>query len=127
MPGIRPLAQRSGVRHAQHLFIVLVQLDQLAMTRDQFMLALKAENVGTGTHFISMHLQPYYREAFGMRPEDLPVAAQVSEQLVSLPLFPKMTVSDVQDVIKAIRKIVSAYAVKTKAVAREVREAVTVS
>ena len=126
LPGIKPLAQRTGVRHAQHLYIVLVQLDRLSITRDQFMLALKAENIGTGTHFISMHLQPYYREAFGMRPEDFPVAAQASARLVSLPLFPKMTVSDVQDVIKAVRKIVTSYARKTKAVGQEVREPVAV-
>ena len=73
-----------------------------------------------------MHLQPYYREAFGMRPEDFPVAARASERLVSLPLFPKMTVSDVQDVIKAVRKIVTSYARKTKAVGQEVREPVAV-
>src|SRR5438876_4245088 len=119
LPGIKPLARRSGVRHAQHLYIVLVQLDRHSITRDQFMLALKAENIGTGTHFISMHLQPYYREEFGMRPEDFPVAAQASERLVSLPLFPKMTVSNVQVVSKAVSRIVTSYALKTKAETQE--------
>ncbi len=124
LPAVQPLAQRRGIRHAYHLFIILLQLDQLTISRDQFMLALKAENIGTGTHFVSMHLQPFYREALGMRPEDLPVARQVSEQLVSLPLFPKMTVSDVQDVIRAVRKVVTTYSLKPTKVQREVPEPV---
>jgi dTDP-4-amino-4,6-dideoxygalactose transaminase/nucleoside-diphosphate-sugar epimerase len=119
LPGIKPLARRSGIRHAHHLFIVLLQPEQFTINRDQFMLALKAENIGTGVHFVSMHLQPYYRKAFGMRPEDLPVARRVSEQLISLPLYPKMTRSDLQDVIKAVRKIVSAYSRTSKSVAKE--------
>ncbi|PYV19689.1 MAG: UDP-4-amino-4,6-dideoxy-N-acetyl-beta-L-altrosamine transaminase [Acidobacteria bacterium] len=124
LPAIQPLAQRSGIRHAHHLFIVLLQLDQLTIDRDQFMMALKAENIGTGTHFVSMHLQPFYRKEFGIQPQDFPVARQVSEQLVSLPLYPKMTVSDVQDVVQAVRKVVTAYSVKSKAARREVPETV---
>jgi len=119
LAAIRPLATRSGIRHAHHLYIILVQLEQLTIDRDQFMMALKAENIGTGVHFISLHLQPYYQKEFGMRPEDLPVAHRVSEQLISLPLFPKMSISDVQDVIKAVRKVACAYGRKAGAVMPE--------
>ncbi len=109
LPAIRPLARRPDIRHAHHLYIILLQLDHLRIDRDQFLLALKAENIGTGVHFISMHLQPYYRQTFGMKPADFPVAADVSRRIVSLPLYPKMTKADVFDVIKAVRKVVQAY------------------
>lgn len=106
---LRPLARRPGIRHAEHLYIVLLDLERLDITRDQFMLALKAENIGVGVHFISMHLQPYYREVRQMRDSDLPVAWDVSQRLLSLPLYPKMTKADLEDVIQAIRKIVKAH------------------
>lgn len=119
LSAITPLAQRPGIRHAHHLFIILLQLDQFSISRDQFMLALKAENIGTGTHFISMHLQPYYRENFRMRPESFPVARQVSDQMVSLPLCPRMTASDVEDVIRAVRKLAQSYGIKRETAPQE--------
>jgi len=122
LPAIRPLAMRSGIRHAHHLYIILLQLDELSINRDQFMMALKAENIGTGVHFISLHRQPYYQQEFGMRPEDLPVANRISDQQISLTLFTKMSITDVQDVIKAVRKVASAYSRRAGAIASQVRE-----
>jgi len=109
LPAIQPLAQLPGRHSAHHLYIVLIRPEYCSITRDQFMLALKAENIGTGVHFISMHLQPYYRDNWQMRPQDFPVAASVSEKLVSLPLYPKMSNDDLRDVIRAVRKICLAY------------------
>lgn len=106
---LRPLAHRAGIRHAHHLFVVLLDLERLSVTRDEFILALKAENIGTGTHFISMHLQPYYRTVHHLRALDLPVAYDVSQRLVSLPLYPRMSKADVHDVIKAVRKVAKTY------------------
>ncbi|MSP61804.1 MAG: aminotransferase class I/II-fold pyridoxal phosphate-dependent enzyme [Myxococcales bacterium] len=105
IPGVRPLALRPGRRHAHHLYVVRLDVERIGMTRDGFVQALKAENIGTGVHFISMHLQPYYRDVQGLRPEALPVARRVSERIVSLPLYPAMTAGDVQDVITAVRKV----------------------
>src|SRR5438477_9990448 len=59
LPAIKALAERSGIRHAHHLFIILLQLDQPSIDRDRFMLALTPENIRTGTHSISMHWQPF--------------------------------------------------------------------
>jgi dTDP-4-amino-4,6-dideoxygalactose transaminase/nucleoside-diphosphate-sugar epimerase len=109
MPAIRPLASRPGMRSAHHLYIVRIQPEYLSITRDELMLALRAERIGTGVHFVSMHLQPYYRDHWGMKPEDLPIAAGVSQQLLSLPLYPKMTTADVGDVIHAVQKLVQSY------------------
>jgi len=111
---LRPLARRLGIRHAHHLYIVLLELERLGITRDEFLLALKAENIGIGVHFISLHLHPYYQEVQHMQPQDLPVAYDVSQRLLSLPLYPKMTVADVNQVIQAVRKIAAAYATQAK-------------
>ncbi|MEI5102865.1 bifunctional SDR family oxidoreductase/aminotransferase class I/II-fold pyridoxal phosphate-dependent enzyme [Streptomyces sp. PmtG] len=101
---LRPLATRPGTHHVHHLYVLELRTDLLTITRDEFMAALKAEGIGTGVHFVSMHLQPYYREELRVHPDDLPVARDMSERIVSLPLFPKMTPADVESVITAVRK-----------------------
>lgn len=77
-------------RHAWHLYTPLLN-EEAGMTRDEFMSAMKEKNIGTGLHYRSVHLYPYYREQFGFAPGDFPCAEEVSERIVSLPLFPTMT------------------------------------
>ena len=104
---IRPLKDPAGYEfeHAWHLFVVRV--DSPKLTRDEFMAALKAENIGTGLHFRCAHLQKYYREAMGFRPGMLPATEYNSDHICSLPLFPDMTPEDVDDVVAAIRKVLA--------------------
>lgn len=106
---LRPLAHRGFGTHAHHLYVVVLDLDALTITRDEFLLALREEGVGTGVHFTSLHLQPYYRDRRGMAPDALPVAADLSRRIASLPLYPRMTRQDVEDVVAAVRKVVLAY------------------
>jgi dTDP-4-amino-4,6-dideoxygalactose transaminase len=106
VPAIQRLSRRSYGRHVNHLYIVLLDRRHTDIERDDFIQALRSEGIGTGVHFVSMHLQPYYRETFGYRPDSFPVAADVSERIVSLPLYPAMSDRDVDDVIRAVRKIV---------------------
>lgn len=89
-----------------HLYIIKLRLEQLRITRDAFMKALQAERIGTGLHYRSLHLQPYYRETFKLRPNDYPHASQISERIVSLPIYPKMSFDDVQSVIRAVKKVI---------------------
>jgi dTDP-4-amino-4,6-dideoxygalactose transaminase len=74
------------------------------------MTALGRENIGTGVHYISIHQHPYYRERFGFRDGDFPHAADVSRRTLSLPLTPKLTDSDVEDVVRAVRRVAEYYA-----------------
>ena len=60
-----------------------------------------------GVHYIGVHLHPYYREQFGFLPEDFPNATWISERTVSIPLSPKLTEADVEDVIGAVKVAVS--------------------
>ncbi len=113
LPAIETLRRTETGRHAWHLFVILLNLDKLSITRDEFMEALRQENIGTGIHFRSLHIQPYYAKTYKLKREDLPHAAAVSDRLLSLPLYPKMTEQDVLDVIEAVRKIVAHYGVST--------------
>lgn len=101
-----PLAEPSyRIKHAWHLFIVRLDIDKAKMSRDEFMEALKKRNIGTGLHFRAVHLQKYYVEMMGMRRGMLPDTEWNSDRICSLPLFPDMTMHDVDDVIDTIKEV----------------------
>lgn len=92
--------------HAYHLYAIRLNLERLTIDRAQFIEELKALNIGTSVHFIPVHLHPYYRQTFGYRPGDFPIAERLYERVISLPIFPKMTENDVADVVEAVKTVV---------------------
>ncbi|KTB87833.1 UDP-4-amino-4-deoxy-L-arabinose aminotransferase [Pseudomonas syringae] len=101
---VQPLAlPRYAQQHAWHLFILRIDPERCGLDRDAFMKALQAQNIGTGIHFIATHLHSYYRKRF---PEvHLPDTEWNSSRLCSIPLFPDMTLDDVERVVSAIESI----------------------
>lgn len=95
---------------AWHLYPVRLKLDSLKVSRAEIFQALRAENLGVNVHYIPVHLHPYYRDRFGYKPGDYPLAESAYERLVSLPIFHGMTDRDVEDVISALRKVMAEYA-----------------
>ena len=71
---------------------------------------MRAENIGVNVHYIPVHLHPYYRERFGRRDGDYPVAEGAYQSLISLPMFHAMTDQDVDQVVEAVGKILRHYA-----------------
>ncbi len=94
-----------GIRHAHHLFTVLINTSKTKIIRDQFLNEMTKRNIGTGVHFRALHLQRYYRERFGHKEGDLPNAEWVGERTVSIPFSAKLSDQDVTDVIEAIKDI----------------------
>jgi len=94
-------------RHAWHLFIVRLDTDRAGPSRDDFMAGLKQRNIGTGLHFRAGHLQKYYRESMDMHRGMLPNTEWNSDRICSLPLFPDMTFEDVDDVVDAIKEVLT--------------------
>ncbi len=95
------------VEHAWHLYVLRLRLDRLTISRDQFIQELRARGIGTSVHFIPLHLHPYYRETYGYRPEDFPVAYDAYRRMISLPLHPRMTDADVDRVVRAVTEVVA--------------------
>lgn len=95
-----------GVRHAWHLFIIRLELEQLAIDRNRFIEELSAAGIGTSVHFIPLHLQPYYARACGCRRGDFPNAERTYARSISLPIYPAMRPADVDRVAGAVRRIV---------------------
>jgi dTDP-4-amino-4,6-dideoxygalactose transaminase len=100
---------KQDVQHAWHLYIIQLNLEQLRIGRNEFIELLKKENIGTSVHFIPLHLHPYYRDTFGYRPEDFPIASAVFQRIISLPIYPKLTETDAQHVIETVRTLVKTH------------------
>lgn len=109
LPEVRPLAVRPEVEHARHIYPVRLALEQLTIDRARFIEALRAENIGTTVNFIPVHLHPYYRETSRASSGGFPVADDSYPRLVTLPLHPRMTDGDVDDVARAVHKLVARY------------------
>jgi perosamine synthetase len=97
------------VRHAWHIFPVLLGLEQLRADRDTILAALRAENIGATVHYVPAYWHPYY-QALGYRRGLCPRAEDAYARLLTLPLFPAMTDHDVEDVVAALRKVLAYYA-----------------
>lgn len=105
LPVVTPAPADENTVHAMHLYTLLVDSDKLEMTRDQVVEKLHRQNIGTGVHYTALHLHPYYKESYGYKRGDFPNAEYVSDRTFSLPISAKLTDRDVEDVIKALRKV----------------------
>jgi perosamine synthetase len=109
IPGVIPPAVRVDVNPAWHLYPIRLELEKLTADRAQIFSALRAENIGVNVHYIPVHLHPYYRERFGYKSGEFPVAEDAYARLISLPMFHAMSDRDVADVIEAVRKVLGHY------------------
>lgn len=110
LPGIRVPYVRCDVDPAWHLYPIRIDSTCVKATRSEIFRALRAENIGVNVHYIPVHLHPYYREKFGYRGGEFPIAEAAYEQSISLPMFHGMTDADIEDVISAVSKVVEHYA-----------------
>ena len=111
MPGVclQPRPTDGETRHALHLYVLILDLAQFSVTRNEIVNALLAENIGAALHYRALHTHPYYCETYGYAPEDYSIAYTVGESIMSLPLTPCMTEADLQDVIEGVSKVLTAY------------------
>ena len=104
-PTIRPEALP-----AWHLYPIRLDLPQLRAGRAEIFKALRAEGIGVNVHYVPVHLFKYYRQRYGYKGGEFPIAEAAYERLISLPMHHGMTDQDVQDVIEAVSKVVQFYA-----------------
>ena len=90
------------MQHAWHLYMLRLNLEQLTIDRARFLEELKGLGIGCSVHFIPLHIHPYYRDLYGYKPNDFPIAYREYLREISLPIYSKMTDDDVQRVIDAV-------------------------
>jgi perosamine synthetase len=109
LPGLTLPAVAADVRHAWHLYPVLLDLERLSADRRTVFSALRAEGIGVNVHYIPVYWHPYYR-GLGYEKGLCPRAEAAYERLLSLPMFPAMADRDVDDVVAAVRKVLGHFA-----------------
>lgn len=104
LPVRLPAAAPDGDVHAWHLYVLRLD-DGAPLDRDAFVAAMAEQGVGCSVHFIPLHRQPYWRDTYGLRDADFPVATGEFQRVVSLPIFSAMTDGQVDRVADAVRRI----------------------
>jgi dTDP-4-amino-4,6-dideoxygalactose transaminase len=107
MPLALPADPEPETRHSFHLYTVLVDEKECRISRDRFLDAMTQRNIGVGVHYLSIPEHPYYQQIFGWRSDDYPNAKRIGQSTVSIPLSPRVTDQDQEDVVAAIKEIVS--------------------
>ena len=102
-----PADPETDTLHAYHIYTILVDEKRAGLSRDAFLDAMIKKNIGVGVHYLSIPEHPYYQKTFDWKTADYPNAMRIGRQTVSLPLSPKLTDDDVEDVIKAVKKVVA--------------------
>jgi dTDP-4-amino-4,6-dideoxygalactose transaminase len=102
LPLVLPADAPAGDAHAWHLFVLRLS-DAATVTRDEVIQALSDAGIGTSVHYVPLHRQPYWRDRYGLRPEQFPVAEAAYQRMFSIPLFTAMTGDEQTRVIAALR------------------------
>ncbi|MGZ4847495.1 MAG: DegT/DnrJ/EryC1/StrS family aminotransferase [Halobacteriota archaeon] len=105
LPVIAPAPVSSTDRHAFHLYTLLLDVEDINISRDQFLQEMMKRGVGVGVHYVALHLHPYY-QTLGYKKGDFPNAEWISERTMSLPLSAKLADNDVAHVIASVKDIV---------------------
>lgn len=109
LPEIETPITHPDRNHVYYLYVIRLHLERLRVDRAQFIEELKARNIGTSVHFIPVHLHPMYQKRVGYLRSDLLQAEALYERIISLPLYPRMTETDVETVIAAVADVVRAF------------------
>ena len=102
LPIVRPPHAAAGDVHSWHLYVTQLT-DEAKVSRDVFIERLFEQGIGCSVHYIPLHLQPYWRDTYKLTPEMFPVSQRVFERTVSLPLYTRMTDTDVARVVAAVK------------------------
>ena len=106
MKYLKTPVEPEGVSSCFHLYAVQIQFAALGKSRARVMAELREQGIGTQVHYIPVHTQPYYKETYGYKEGDYPVAEKYYEQELSLPLYPGLSDGDIDKVITAVKEAI---------------------
>ena len=107
VPELETLETRDYAELSHHLYIIALRLDQLSITRDEFIDAIQSAGIGVAVHYKAIHLQPFYAKEFSTQLATYPIATSYSHRMISLPLYPRMSIDDIERVVDVVTEIVS--------------------
>ncbi|MDP3741291.1 MAG: DegT/DnrJ/EryC1/StrS family aminotransferase [bacterium] len=107
LPITLPAPISPDIKHARHLYTILIDDNQAGISRDHFMRQLHQRGVGTGVHFIPVHLHKYYAEHLGFKEGAFPNAEYIGQRTVSLPLSSKLTDNEIARIAKSVEEVLA--------------------
>ena len=107
LPLILPPSAPEGDLHSWHLYVIRL-MDDVLVSRDEFIQMMADKGIGCSVHFIPLHIQPYWRDTYDLKPNDFPNALYAYERAVSLPLYTKMSDEEAERVVTAVKEILAA-------------------
>jgi dTDP-4-amino-4,6-dideoxygalactose transaminase len=102
---ILPSAPPYPIRNSWYIYAPLINGEAAGLSRDDFMKRMKEHDIGTGLHYQAVHLYSYYQQQFGFKRGQFPNAEIISDNIISLPLFPDMRENEQDRVIETMCKI----------------------
>jgi len=98
---------KKDIKHARHLYPILIKPDSININRDQFIEELKRYNIGTSVQFIPLHLHSYYKDKFEFNKGEFPITEDIYERIINIPISPKIKEEDIMYIINAIKEIIN--------------------
>lgn len=109
IPGVVLPVERDDVKHSWHLYVIRVVEDVIGVSRNSFIEHLNNAGIGTSVHYLPLHMHPYYRENYAYKPDDFPVAQKLFNQVISLPIYPGLSASDIEHICGTVRNLANSY------------------
>mgnify|MGYP000492314775 FL=1 len=106
---IQLLKPESNIKHAHHLYVIVIKIENLKVSRDEVLNEIQKRGIGVAVHFRSLHLQPFFKQHFNYKKGMFPQAEYLSDRVISLPLYPKMTDEDVSRVIETVLGVLHSF------------------
>ncbi|MDD5547603.1 MAG: DegT/DnrJ/EryC1/StrS aminotransferase family protein [Candidatus Pacebacteria bacterium] len=94
------------IRHALHLYLILLKTEKMRKGREEILQEIRDEGIGATIHYLPVHMHRYYREKFGFKKGDFPVAEDAYQRMITLPLTPSMTLKDAKRVAETVKCII---------------------
>jgi dTDP-4-amino-4,6-dideoxygalactose transaminase len=91
-----------GDTHAWHLYVIQLH-ESVKASRDNFIESMYEQGIGCSVHYIPLHLQPYWRDSYNLKPDMFPASQRIYERSISLPIYTLMTEADVVRVVAAVK------------------------
>ena len=102
IPGVIPIISKKDINHAYHLYVVKIDPNFMSVDRDSLFTQLRNKGIGVNVHYMPVHYHPFYVKKYNTTSGMCPVAESAYKQILSLPIYPDMSVQDQDFVIKSI-------------------------
>ena len=98
---------KENISHAYHLYPILINFEKLKLSKKDFFEKMHSSGISLQVHYIPVHLQPFYRKNYGFKIGDFPHSEKFYEQEISLPVYPRLTKHNLNDIILSISQLIN--------------------